>query len=51
MPDETARIATFIPKDVKADLKKLANAKGLTMSAYIRMLIIEDVNQKKDQKK
>lgn len=51
MTGNTERIATFIPKDVKADLQTLAKEKGLTMSAYIRILIIEAVNQKKDEKK
>lgn len=51
MSDGTARIATFIPESVKADLKVLAKEKGLTMSAYIRLLIIEDVKGKKDEKK
>lgn len=51
MSDETARIATFIPESVKEELKVLAKEKGLTMSAYIRLLIIADVKQKKDTKK
>lgn len=51
MISNTERISTFIPKEVKADLQKAAAEKGLTMSAYIRMLILESVKQENDKKK
>lgn len=51
MISNTERISTFIPEDTKVNLKKLAEERGLTMSAYIRMLIIDAVKQEKSKKK
>ena len=41
---------TFIlklDKDLRDDLRAIAKTKGLTLSGYIRMLLIENVNKEK----
>ena len=41
---------TFIlklDKDLRDELRSIAKTKGLTLSGYIRMLLIENVNKEK----
>ena len=45
--ENTERIATFIPKDALEALKILAKDKGMSISGYIRLLILEDVSRDK----
>lgn len=44
--ENTERVSTFIPKDLLNKLKHRASQKGMTVSGYIRLLIISDVEQK-----
>mgnify|MGYP000318377953 CR=1 FL=1 len=45
--ENTERISTFISKDLAKALKIKAAEKGMTVSGYIRLLIIEAVSQSK----
>ncbi len=44
----TERIAIFIPKETLEKLKQKASQKGMTVSGYIRLLIIQDTNEKQN---
>jgi predicted DNA binding CopG/RHH family protein len=39
--ENTERISTFITKELLDKLKRKAESKGMSVSGYIRMLIIE----------
>lgn len=39
--ENTERISTFVTKEALEKLKLKANSKGMSVSGYIRMLIIE----------
>lgn len=45
--EKTERIAIFLTPDMKEDIGKLAKEKGLTMSAYIRTVLIEHMETQK----
>lgn len=44
--ENTERISTFISTELLDAAKKKAKQKGMTISGYIRMLIIEDTKKK-----
>jgi len=44
----TERISTFIPKSTLETLKQKASEKGMTVSGYIRLLIIQDTTEKQN---
>ena len=44
--ENTERVSTFIPSELLDVVKKKAKQKGMTISGYIRMLIIEDAKKK-----
>ena len=44
--ENTERVSTFIPAELLEAAKKKAKQKGMTISGYIRMLIIEDTKKK-----
>lgn len=44
--ENTERVSTFIPKELLNKLKERAAQKGMTVSGYIRLLIISDVEEK-----
>ena len=41
------RVSTFLTKEMLAELKQEAKNRGLTVSAFIRMAVLETLNQKK----
>jgi len=43
---DTSRIVVYLPKDIADNLEKEAEEKGLSLSAYLRMLILECTKQK-----
>lgn len=43
----TERVSTFISPEVRAEIEKMAKEKGLTLSAYIRSLLMEHVKEQK----
>lgn len=43
----TERISTFLSPEIKAKVEEKAKAKGLTLSAYIRTLLIEEIEKQK----
>lgn len=43
----TERVSSFISPEVRAELEKMAKEKGLTLSAYIRSLLMEHVKEQK----
>ena len=47
--EEFVRVHLTMDKKLKEDGKRLARERGLSLSAYIRTLVIEDL--KKDKKK
>ena len=44
--ENTERVSTFISSDLLDAAKKKAKQKGMTISGYIRLLIIEDTKKK-----
>ena len=44
--ENTERISTFITKDQLGTLKTKAKEKGMTVSGFIRLLIIENIKDK-----
>lgn len=46
MVKDTVRVVVYLPKDVAELLEKNAEEKGLSLSAYIRMLLIEYTKHK-----
>ena len=44
--ENTERVSTFISKDLLDSLKEQAQEKGMTVSGFIRLLIIEAVSKK-----
>ena len=44
--ENTERVSTFISKSLLEQLKVKASEKGMTVSGYIRLLIISDVEKK-----
>ena len=49
--DENVRIIVTVPKSVREDAKKRADTLGLSMSALVRMLVIEELEKNKKIKK
>lgn len=45
--ENTERVSTFISKELAERLKDKAKEKGMTVSGYIRLLIIEAVSKEK----
>jgi len=43
--EDNTRISIVIPKDLKADADKIANADGRSLSGWIRKLITDAVNE------
>jgi hypothetical protein len=43
----TERVSTFLSPEIKAKVEEKAKAKGLTLSAYIRTLLIEETKKEK----
>lgn len=43
----TERVSTFLSKEVLDTLKKEADAKGINVSALIRMIILEHIAKQK----
>jgi hypothetical protein len=41
----TVRVVVYLPQDIAERLEKEAEEKGLSLSAYIRMLLIECTRQ------
>ncbi len=51
MKNKETRLTIKVTKELKENLKELAESKGLDMSSYLRMLITEKINEfKKDRK-
>ncbi|WP_162204983.1 CopG family transcriptional regulator [Sulfuracidifex tepidarius] len=48
---DTSRIVVYLPKDIADNLEKEAEEKGLSLSAYIRMLILDYTKQKQNAMK
>lgn len=46
--ENTERVSTYINKDQLEKLRAKAKCLGMTVSGYIRMLILEDVSEKKE---
>lgn len=44
--ENTERVSTYVSKDALEKLQQLAASKGMSMSGYIRFLIMEAVNNK-----
>ena len=46
--ENTERVSTYISKDKLDALKQIAKSRGMTVSGYIRLLIMDDIakNQK-----
>ena len=44
--ENTERVSTFIPKETLEQLKANAKEKGMSVSGYIRLLILNDVSKK-----
>ncbi len=44
--ENTQRVSTYVSKDALEKLQQLAASKGMSMSGYIRYLIMEAVNNK-----
>lgn len=47
--DELERLNVMIPKELKAELTKQANEKGLNLSSYVRLILTTET--KKSSKK
>lgn len=45
--EKTERVAVFLTPEMKKDIAELAKEKGLTMSAYIRSVLIEHIKTQK----
>jgi len=45
--EKTERVAVFLTPEMKKDIVELAKENGLTMSAYIRTVIIEHIKTQK----
>lgn len=45
--ENTERVSTYISKEQLEKLKIRAAQKGMTVSGYIRLLILEDVSEQK----
>lgn len=45
--ENTERVSTYISKEQLQLLKSKSSEKGMTVSGYIRLLILEDVSEKK----
>lgn len=43
--ENTERVSTFITKELLEELKKKSESKGMSVSGYIRMLIIEAIKE------
>jgi len=43
---DTTRVVVYLPKDVAERLEKEAEEKGLSLSAYLRMLILDCTKQR-----
>jgi len=43
----TERVSTFLSPEIKRKIEEEAKSKGLTLSAYIRTLLIEQVEKQK----
>ena len=46
--DESGRLIVPLPLEEKKKLQKKAKSKGLAMSQYVRMLILEDLTNKEN---
>lgn len=46
MSEKLERMTVLVPLEVKNDLKDLAASKGLTLSAYVRMILTEESKKK-----
>ena len=44
--ENTERVSTYMSKDALEKLQQLAASNGMSMSGYIRFLIMEAVNKK-----
>ena len=44
--ENTERVSTYIGAEQLKEFKKLAREKGMTVSGYIRLLIIEEISKK-----
>ena len=42
---DTVRVVVYLPKEVAEQLEKEAKEKGLSLSAYVRMLILSCKNR------
>lgn len=47
-PEDNRRLILTFPPEEKKKLRKKAKARGLAMSQYARMLILEDLNNKEN---
>ncbi len=44
--ENTERVSTYISAEQLREFKKRAREKGMTVSGYIRLLIIEEISKK-----
>lgn len=45
------RLVVMLPSDIKKQLSEVSNEERLTMSTYVKMLIIKDLKSKQEVKK
>lgn len=46
MSEELARLNVVMPKELKKKLEEKAKSKGLSLSSYVRMILIEETEKK-----
>lgn len=53
LSEETTRMSFVLPKDLKKEIENHAKSKGLSVSSYLRMIAINDLEKtaQKENKK